>query len=63
MKNTSLALAVGFAEITTISFQAIGNGYPAPQLILILMGVYLVFSLTISIIVNVVDRRLQLAGN
>ncbi len=63
VKNTSLALAVGFAEITTIGFQAIGNGYPAPQLILILMGVYLTFSLTISIIVNILNRRLQLVGN
>jgi general L-amino acid transport system permease protein len=63
VKNTSLALAVGFAEITLVTFQAIGNGYPAPQLILILMGAYLVFSLTISIIVNILNRRLQLVGN
>ena len=59
-KNTSLALAVGFAEITTISFQAIGNGQPAPQLILLLMASYLLFSLTISLLVNLLNRRLQL---
>ena len=63
VKNTSLALAVGYAEITLVTFQAIGNGYPAPQLILILMGVYLIFSLTISIIVNILNRRLQLVGS
>jgi general L-amino acid transport system permease protein len=63
VKNTSLAIAVGFAEITLVTFQAIGNGYPAPQLILTLMGVYLVFSLTISIVVNIINRRLQLVGN
>lgn len=62
-KNTSLAIAVGFAEITTIVFQAIGNGRPAPQLILLLMASYLVFSLTISALVNILNRRLQLVSN
>ena len=62
-KNTSLAIAIGFAEITLITFQAIGNGYPAPQLILLLMGAYLLFSLTISLLVNILNRRLQLVGN
>ena len=62
-KNTSLAIAIGFAEITAITFQAIGNGYPAPQLILLLMGAYLLVSLTISLLVNILHRRLQLVGN
>jgi len=62
-KNTSLAIAIGFTEITLITFQAIGNGYPAPQLILLLMGAYLLFSLTISLLVNILNRRLQLVGN
>ena len=61
-KNTSLAIAIGFSEITLITFQAIGNGSPAPQLILMLMGGYLIFSLTISLIVNYINRRLQLVG-
>ncbi len=58
-KNTSLAIAVAFAEVTTIGFQAIGNGFPAPQIIVILMGAYLIFSLTISFLVNILNRRLQ----
>jgi general L-amino acid transport system permease protein len=62
-KNTSLAIAIGFAEITLITFQAIGNGYPAPQLILLLMGAYLLFSLTMSVLVNILNRKLQLVGN
>jgi len=62
VKNTSLAIAIGFAEITLITFQAIGNGYPAPQLIVLLMAAYLVFSLTISVMVNILNRRLQLVG-
>jgi general L-amino acid transport system permease protein len=62
-KNTSLAIAIGFAEVTLITFQLIGNGYPAPQLILLLMAAYLLFSLSISLLVNILNRRLQLVGN
>jgi general L-amino acid transport system permease protein len=62
VKNTSLGIAVGYAEVTLIAFQAIGNGRPAPQMVLLLMGAYLVFSLTISAVVNVLNRRLQLVG-
>lgn len=62
-KNTSLGIAVGYAEITLIVFQAIGNGRPAPQSILILMGAYLVFSLTISALVNYLNRRLRYVTN
>jgi general L-amino acid transport system permease protein len=59
-KNTSLAIAIGYAEMTRITFQLIGNGQPAPQMIFLLMGGYLIFSLIISLIVNVVNRRMQL---
>lgn len=62
VKNTSLSIAVGFAEVTLITFQAIGNGFPAPQSILLLMAAYLLFSLTISVLVNILNRRLQLVG-
>lgn len=57
-KNTSLALAIGYAEITTLAFQSIGNGQPAPQVIFILMSIYLFFSLAISLAVNLINRRL-----
>lgn len=60
VKNTSLAIVVGFAEVTQIAYQAIGNGQPAPQVILLLMASYLLFSLVISALVNVYNRRLRL---
>lgn len=60
VKNSSLAIAVGFAEVTQIAFQAIGNGQPAPQVILLLMASYLLFSLVISALVNAYNRRLRL---
>lgn len=59
-KNTSLAIGVAYAEVTLIAFQAIGNGQPAPQLIMLLMLGYLIFSLSISLVLNLINRRLQL---
>ena len=61
-KNTSLATAVAYPEITALTQSLIGNDQPAPQMILILMGLYLSFSLAISFVLNIVNRRFQLAG-
>lgn len=63
VKNTSLGIAVGYAEITLITKTVIGNANPAPQNIIVLMACYLLFSLTISLIVNILNRRLQLKTN
>ena len=62
VKNSSLATAVAFPEITSLVRTAIGNGNPAPQMILILMGCYLAFSLIISLLMNIVNGRLQIEG-
>jgi general L-amino acid transport system permease protein len=60
VKNTSLGVAVAYAEITALTKTSIGNGRPAPQSIAILMAVYLLFSLTISFLMNLYNRRVQL---
>jgi general L-amino acid transport system permease protein len=59
-KNVSLGIAVGFAEILRVATQAVGNGQPAPQLLLIVLLAYLALSLIISAVVNIYNRRLQL---
>ena len=59
-KNTSLGIAVGYFEVTMLIQTAIGNGKPAPQLIAVAMGTYLAFSLTISFILNLYNRSVQL---
>jgi general L-amino acid transport system permease protein len=59
-KNVSLGIAVGFAEILRVATQAVGNGQPAPQLLLIVLLAYLGLSLIISTVVNIYNRRLQL---
>lgn len=60
IKNTSLGVAVGYAEVTSLTRTSIGNGRPTFQSIIILMAVYLTFSLVISLILNIVNRRMSL---
>jgi general L-amino acid transport system permease protein len=61
-KNSSLALLIGFGEITSIINNLAGQSQPAPQLIFILMLLYLVISLVLSMLGNLVNRKLQIVG-
>lgn len=61
-KNSSLAIAIGFSETTSIINDLFGQSQPAPQLILILAMLYLALSLLISAIGNIINRRLQIVG-
>jgi general L-amino acid transport system permease protein len=61
-KNSSLAFAVGFAEITGVIQNLFGQSRPAPQLLFILMLTYLIFSLVLSTIGNLINKRLQIVG-
>jgi general L-amino acid transport system permease protein len=61
VKNTSLGTAAAYAEITALTKTSIGNGRPTMQSIIILAAVYLAISLFISLILNIVNRRLQIA--
>lgn len=59
-KNSSLAVAIGYYEITRVTQTAANNAAPAPQAYSILMLLYLTFSLSFSIVANVINRRLRL---
>jgi general L-amino acid transport system permease protein len=59
-KNTSLGIAIGYAELMAVTQIVIGNGNPAPQSFAVSMLIYLGFSLTISAVVNILNRRLRL---
>lgn len=61
VKNTSLGTAAAYAEITALTKTSIGNGRPTFQSVMILAAVYLAFSLVISLVLNIVNRRLQIA--
>lgn len=58
-KNTSLAVFIGYAEITQVSFTVQGNGNPGVQTFLLLMAVYLTISLSISFGANAINYRMQ----
>ena len=62
VKNSSLGVAIALPEVTRVVRIAISQRAPAPQSIVILMGIYLVFSLSIALVTNLVNRRLQLKG-
>jgi general L-amino acid transport system permease protein len=62
VKNSSLGVAIAFPEVTRVTRIAIGQQAPAPQSILVLMGVYLFFSLVIALVMNLINRRLTLKG-
>ena len=59
-KNSSLAVAVGYYEITRVYSTVANNAAPPVQAVIILMGLYLTFSLGISLVANLINRRLQL---
>ncbi len=61
-KNSSLAVAIGFTELTSVTTNLFGQSRPAPQLLLILALLYLFVSLVLSLFGNIVNRRLQLVG-
>lgn len=61
-KNSSLGVAIAYPEVTRIVQLAVGQQAPAPQAIMVLMLVYLCFSLAISLVANVLNRRMALRG-
>lgn len=61
-KNSALGIAIAFPELLRVTRIAIGQGQPAPQLIALMAIMYLTISLVISVIMNIVNRRLALRG-
>jgi general L-amino acid transport system permease protein len=62
VKNSSLGVAISYYEVTKVTQVSIAQSAPAVQAIVLLMAIYLVFSLTIAAITNLVNRRLTLKG-
>ena len=62
VKNSSLGIAISYYEVTKVTQVSIAQSAPAVQAIALLMGIYLVFSLTIAAVTNLVNRRLTLKG-
>ena len=62
VKNSSLGVAISYYEVTKVTQVSIAQSAPAVQAIALLMAIYLVFSLTIAAVTNLVNRRLTLKG-
>jgi general L-amino acid transport system permease protein len=59
-KNTSLAAAISFPELTQVTQLSVANRSPAVPSYILLLLIYLGLSLLISAIVNLVNRRLAI---
>jgi len=61
VKNSSLAIAIGYADIVSLFMQTALNqaGY-AVEMVGMTMGFYMVVSLTISFFLNIYNKRVQL---
>ena len=62
VKNSSLGVAISYYEVTKVTQVSIAQSAPAVQAIALLMVIYLVFSLLIAAVTNLVNRRLTLKG-
>ena len=59
-KNTSLAAAISFPELTQITQLSVANRSPAVPSYVLLLLIYLALSLIISAVVNLANRRLAI---
>lgn len=59
-KNSSLAIAVGFADLWAVAFTTLNQSGRAVQVFLLVMAFYLGLSLIISFILNWYNRRIAL---
>jgi len=60
-KNSSLAVAIGYPDIVSVANTTLNQTGQAIEGILIIMAAYLTVSLSISVLMNVYNRRLALA--
>jgi len=62
-KNSSLATAIGYPELVTIfSGTSLNQVGQAIEIILMTMAVYLTLSITISVVMNYINARMQIKG-
>jgi general L-amino acid transport system permease protein len=62
LKNSSLALAIGYPEIVSVTNTIINQAARATQMLLLVMATYLLMSLTISALMNALNRAVTRQG-
>jgi len=61
-KNSSLAFGIGYLDVYAVSQIIFNQSGQAVQVIALLMGTYLALSLLISLLMNWVNRRMEIPG-
>lgn len=59
-KNSSLAIGIGFLDLYAVSSTMLNQSGRVVEVFLMIMASYLTMSLTISLIMNIVNRRIQI---
>ncbi len=59
-KNSSLAIAIGYYDVYAVSFTISNQTGRSVEMLLVVMGTYLIISLTISLIMNSLNQRFKL---
>jgi general L-amino acid transport system permease protein len=59
-KNSSLAIAIGFLDLYAVSQTMLNQSGRVVEVFFMIMGSYLAISLTISLIMNIVNKRIQI---
>jgi general L-amino acid transport system permease protein len=59
-KNSSLAIAIAFLDVYAVANTMLNQSGRVVEVFLMIMAVYLTSSLTISVIMNVVNRKMQI---
>jgi general L-amino acid transport system permease protein len=59
-KNSSLAIAIGFLDLYAVSQTMLNQSGRVVEVFLMIMGSYLSISLTISLIMNIINKRFQI---
>jgi len=59
-KNSSLAVGIGFLDLYAVSYTMLNQSGRVVEVFLMIMASYLTMSLSISFIMNVVNRRIQI---
>ncbi len=60
VKNSSLAIAIGFADLYAVSQTMLNQSGRTVEVFLLIMGSYLAMSLLISLVMNIVNKRMQI---
>jgi general L-amino acid transport system permease protein len=59
-KNSSLAIAIGFLDLYAVSQTMLNQSGRVVEVFFMIMGSYLAISLTISLIMNIVNKKMQI---